>query len=342
MVKVAMIGYGGIAQSHKNAHLKFEAEGREKLVAVCDIDPEQVKRRIKINLEDAAEVAGGSFNVYVDYEEMLRNEEVDLVDICVPSFLHAKLACEMLERGYNVLSEKPMALNSADCERMLAAYDKARSNGKYLMIGQCLHFYGEYEYLKACIEDGRFGKVTSAVFQRLSGIPRWSWKNWYWDYDKAGGVITDMQIHDVDMARWLFGEPQWAECRASSKYTKFDCSHVALGYDFPVSCLGDWTLCGVKFSMSYRVGFEKASVILEGGKVTVYPADGSAAFDPECKHPNSGIAGEISYLLELIESGKENIKNTPVSAYNTIRLIEALRESAEADGKRVVPTFVAQ
>lgn len=342
MVKVAMIGYGGIAQSHKSAHLKFEAEGREKLVAVCDIDPEQVKRRIKINLEDAAEVAGGDFNVYVDCDEMLRNEDIDLVDICLPSFLHADTAIKMLGRGYHVLSEKPMALCSADCERMLAAWDRVKADGKYLMIGQCLHFYPEYEYLKACVDDGRFGKVTSAVFQRLSGIPRWSWQNWYWDYEKAGGVITDMQIHDIDMARWLFGEPEWAECRASSKYTKFDCSHVTLGYDFPVTCLGDWTLRGVKFNMSYRVGFEKASVILDGGKLTVYPADGSDPYEPEYRHPDAGIAGEISYLLDLIENGGENIKNTPVSAYNTIRLVEAIRESAEDGGRRVVPTFVQQ
>ena len=340
MVKTAMIGFGGIAQSHKNAHLQFEAEGREKLVAVCDIDPEQVKRRIKINLEDAPEVCGGHFNVYTDYEEMLRSEDVDLVDICVPSFLHAKIATEMLERGYNVLSEKPMALNSADCEMMLAAYEKAKKNGKYLMIGQCLHFYPEYEYLKACIDDGRFGKVTSAVFQRLSGIPMWSWQNWYWDYEKAGGVITDMQIHDLDMARWLFGEPEWVECRASSKYTKFDNSHVTLGYDFPVTCLGDWTLRGVKFNMSFRFGFEKASVILDGGKLTVYPADGSAAYEPDYRHPHTGIAGEVGYLLDLIENGGENVKNTPVSAYNTIRLVEAIRESAENGGRRVVPTFV--
>ena len=135
-------------------------------------------------------------------------------------------------------------------------------------------------------------------------------------YEKAGGVITDMQIHDIDMARWLFGEPEWAECRASSKYTKFDCSHVTLGYDFPVTCLGDWTLRGVKFNMSYRVGFEKASVILDGGKLTVYPADGSDPYEPEYRHPDAGIAGEISYLLDLIENGGENIKNTPVSAYN--------------------------
>ena len=51
-------------------------------------------------------------------------------------------------------------------------------------------------------------------------------------------------------------------------------------------------------------------------------------------------AGEVGYLLDLIENGGENVKNTPVSAYNTIRLVEAIRESAENGGRRVVPTFV--
>ena len=92
--------------------------------------------------------------------------------------------------------------------------------------------------------------------------------------------------------------------------------------------------------MSFRFGFEKASVILDGGKLTVYPADGSAAYEPDYRHPHTGIAGEVGYLLDLIENGGENVKNTPVSAYNTIRLVEAIRESAENGGRRVVPTFV--
>ena len=72
----------------------------------------------------------------------------------------------------------------------------------------------------------------------------------------------------------------------------------------------------------------------------VYPADGSEAYEPDYQHPNTGIAGEIDYLLTLIGNGGKNIKNTPVSAYNTIRLTEALRASAEAGGERMYPTFV--
>lgn len=331
MKNVAMIGFGGIAQSHKNAHLKFEEEGRERLVAICDITPEQFKKRIKINIDTGEETLGGNFRVYYDLETMLANEQIDLIDICLPSYLHAEYAIAMMERGYDVLSEKPMALNSADCEKII---DAMKRTGRRLMIGQCLRFYGEYEYLKQIVEEERYGKVTSAEFHRLSGTPMWSWENWYHDYNKAGGVITDMQIHDLDMARYLFGEPEFIECRANSKKVKFDVSHIVLGYDFPVTSIGDWTMQGRKFNSGYSIGFDNATVIMDNGKVTVYPADGSEAFEPEFRR-RGGIEGEIDYYLELLESGEENRKNPPESAAATIRLIEAARESAENGGIRV-------
>lgn len=91
--------------------------------------------------------------------------------------------------------------------------------------------------------------------------------------------------------------------------------------------------------MSFRFGFEKASVILDGGKRQFTPPT-DRSIRPDYRHPHTGIAGEVGYLLDLIENGGENVKNTPVSAYNTIRLVEAIRESAENGGRRVVPTFV--
>ena len=334
MVKTAMIGFGGIAQSHLKAHQSLEAAGLEKLVAVIDVTPEQFTKRIKINIDTGERSLAGDFHVYYDLEEMLSKEEIDLIDICIPSYLHAETAVTMLERGYNVLSEKPMALNSADCEKMIAAMKKS---GKRLMIGQCLRFYPEYQFIKDCIEDGRYGKVTSAEFRRISGTPLWSWQNWYHDYDKAGGVITDMQIHDLDMARYLFGEPAYVECHANSKKVKFDVSHVVMGYDFPVTSIGDWTFQGGKFAASYRIGFENATVVYEGGKVTVYPADlfnVSEPFEPELKG-RGGIYNEIAAMINFIETGAENTKNPPESAAATIRLIEAVRVSAEAGSIRV-------
>ncbi|MBO7375860.1 MAG: Gfo/Idh/MocA family oxidoreductase [Clostridia bacterium] len=331
MIRTAMIGFGGIAQTHKNAHLKFEREGREKLVAVCDVTPSQFEKRIKINIETGEPELGGNFKVYYDREKMFRENEIDLVDICIPSYLHADAAVDALSRGYDVLSEKPMALCSADCERILEAMKKS---GKRLMIGQCLRFYGEYVYLKEAVSDGRFGKVTGVLFQRLSALPKWSWQNWYQDFSKSGSVICDMQIHDLDMARYLFGEPEYIECRASTKNVKYDLSHISLGYPFPCTCIGDWTLNGTRFEHRYTVGFEKATLIMADGKVTVYPNDGSAPYEAEYRHV-SGIEGEIDYYLDLLESGKENTKNPPESAAATVRLVEAAWRSADLGGERI-------
>ena len=330
MIKVAMLGFGGIAQSHKNAHLKFEAQGREKLVAICDITPSQFKRRIKINIETGEETLGGNFHVYYDLEEMLKNEEIDLIDICIPSYLHAENAAKLLERGYHVQSEKPMALNPADCAKMLDAH---YHSGKQLMIGQCLRFYGPYVWIKEAIEDGRYGKVTSALFQRTSGLPRWGWENWFCDFNRAGGVITDMQIHDLDMARFLFGEPKYVECHANSKFVKYDVAHIALGYDFPVTSIGDWTTDGSKFAYMARIGFENATVFLDNGKITVYPTTGTP-IEPEYPHA-AGIEAEIDFYLDVLETGKENLVNPPSSAAKTIDLVAAALKSADADGARV-------
>lgn len=331
MINVAMIGFGGIAQSHKNAHLKFEKEGRERLVAICDIDPEQFTKRIKINIDTGEPVRDGNYNKYTDLDEMLAKEKIDLIDICLPSYLHAEYACRMMELGYNVQSEKPMALNSADCEKIIAVKNKT---GAKLMIGQCLRFYGEYQYLKKIVSEETFGKPTSILFQRLSAQPRWGYNQWYRDFNRSGSVICDMQIHDLDMARYLFGEPEYVECHASTKFVKYDYAAITLGYGFPVTSIGDWTLNGIKFQHHYRADFEKATVVMEAGKVTVYPADGSTPYEPEYPHV-SGIEGEIDYYLDLLESGKENTKNPPESAAKTIELVEACWKSADNGGARV-------
>ena len=331
MIRVAMLGFGGIAQSHKKAHMRLENEGREKLVAICDITPEQFTKRIQINIDTGEPAPDGDYHIYYDLDEMLKSEQIDVVDICIPSYLHADYAVKLLNMGYHVQCEKPMALNYADCLRVIEA---AKNSGRRLMIGQVLRFYSEYVYLKKVVSENTFGRPTSVLFQRLSALPAWSWQNWYQDFNKSGSVILDMQVHDLDMARYLFGEPRYVECHASTKFVRYDMAQISLGYDFPVLSIGDWTLNGKNFSSSYRVGFEKATLITEGGKVRVYPADCSEPYLADFPHYD-GMYSEIEYFLSLIESGMENSKNPPESAAETVRLVEAAWKSADMGGLRV-------
>ena len=332
MLKAVMIGFGGIAQAHKAGYLALEKEGKVKLTAVCDIRKEAFVGKVEINLKnDAAE--GGDFRCYTDFEEMLKNEErPDFIDICVPTFLHRDIAVSMLRKGYNVLCEKPMSLTYRDCLLMLEA---EKESGKQLMIAQCLRFFPSYRYLKEVVDDGRFGKVQSAFFSRLSAPPLWSWENWYMDPARSGGCLTDMHIHDVDMVRYLFGEPEAVSCRAASSV----CVNDSVQSDFyyggiPVTAVGDWTLSGMTFQASYRVDLEKATVVYENDVVTVYPKDGKEAFCPAMEGPN-GYTGEISYFCDVVSGKIRNDRNPASSAVRTVKLIEALRASVERNGERI-------
>ena len=333
MIRVAMIGFGGIAGSHKKAYLSLEKRGFDvKLVAICDTDPEAFKRRVTINIETGKETLGGDFRTYTDLEEMLKSEEIDLIDICLPTPFHCEYSINMLERGYNVLCEKPMSLTLENCKRMIDAKNKS---GKTLMIGQCLRFFPQYEFLKACVEDGRYGKPTMAHFDRLSGPPRWGWNNWYMKPELSGGVIYDLHIHDCDMIRWVFGEPKAFSAVAQSQNVHHDTAFITYYYEnLPVSAVADWSLKGLKFNDSYRVGFEKATVIYSGGEVTVYSKeDGSE--EKINLVSKAGIEGEIEYLIGCIEKGVGPERNTPESSARTVAIAQALLESADNMGKRI-------
>ncbi len=331
MVKVCLLGYGGIAHVHANGYALLEKAGKAKLVGVCDINPEVFTKKIAINISDDAGDHEVAFNKYTDLDEMLEKEQPDVVDVCLPTFLHKEKTLYLLSKGCHVFCEKPMALSYADTQEMLAAAEAA---GKKIMIGQCLHFFAEYDYLKELVTSGKYGKPISAFFQRVSAPPIWAWNNWYMDDKLSGGCIQDLHIHDLDICRYLFGEPHTVSCNTKDGFAKWDCAHSSLLFDggLMATVIGDWSMPNIPFESSYRVSFEKATVVDKAGAVMVYPVDGEP-FDPQLTFVD-GYAEEVSYFIDVI-AGAENVKNLPESAALSIKLIETLRESAAQGGKQI-------
>lgn len=332
MLNVALIGFGGITAVHRSAYAHLAEKGKARLVCACDTDPAAFEKKITINLGTTTE-AEKNIRFYTDLEEMLAKEEIDVADVCLPTFLHAEMTEKLLRRGYHVLCEKPMALTSVECGRMLRA---AKESGKELMIGQCVRFFPAYNYLKEAVGENRFGALLSAAFQRLSPPPLWGWENWFMNPARSGGCITDLHIHDVDVIRYIFGEPDAVSCRASTSICLYDSVHTSLFYgSAPVLAVGDWTMTGVPFEASYRVCFEKATVILAGGRVTVFPKDGTEPYQPEIPAAD-GYEAEIEYFCDVIAGDRENTKNPAVSAARTLCLIEHMRKSISKNGA-VIP-----
>lgn len=330
-VRVAMIGYGGIARSHNHGYRKLVEEGEPvRLVAVCDINEDQFKNQIGINIDTGATGLPADIHTYTDVDELLANEEFDMADICLPSFLHSKFAIKMLQAGKHVLSEKPMALSSQDCDAMIAA---AKEANRKLMIGMCLRFDECYLYLKDCIDSGKYGNLTHLFMERLSAIPAWSFENWFQDTQRSGGCILDMHIHDIDMVRFLLGEPKAVSTIALDQKVRWQVENTRMYYDGKIVTInGSWSESPTtRFTAGFRAGFEKATVISNCETVTVYPNEGDP-FTMEFPE-NHGIRVEIRTFIRQLMAGQiENGQNSPESARETVRVIEKMRESAALDG----------
>ncbi len=332
-IKAAIIGFGGIARAHAAGYRVLAAEGAPvRLCAVCDIDPRKFGGELKINVDTGNGEIPADCEMFTSVDEMLDGVDFDMADICLPTYLHKEYAIKMLKAGKHVLSEKPMALNYADCLEMIEA---AKAADRHLMIGQCLRFNARYSFLKECVEDGRYGKLRRLSMERLSALPTWGFEGWFQDPGRSGGCITDLHIHDVDMARYLLGEPKAVSTWADGTETKWQVQNTRLFYDgCTVTIDGSWDEAkGVPFKAGYRARFERAEVILDG-EIKVYP-DGGEAFEPELPKTHH-MAEEIRFLATLIlDPTAKNEKNPPESAAMTIRLIERLKESAE-DGAKTI------
>ncbi|MBE6554151.1 MAG: Gfo/Idh/MocA family oxidoreductase [Ruminococcaceae bacterium] len=333
MLKAALIGFGGIAKAHRKAFAKLEEEGIATLICAHDVNPEAFHKKITINIDSEAVECKEHINFYTDLDEMFEKEQVDFVDICVPSFLHSKITCDVLRRGYHVMCEKPMALSFEDCSTMIQT---AKENGKELMIGQCLRFYPAFDYIKTAIDDERFGKVIGAFFSRISEPPVWGWENWFMDPSRSGGCITDLHIHDVDIIRYLFGEPKSISCRASTSICIHDTVHTSFFYEnnTPITAIGDWSLKGIPFRAECRIDFEGATVTFDKNVLTVYPKNEEEPYVVPLPKIG-GHLGELEYFCRVISGEIANTKNPATSAATTVRLVEHMRKSADNGGERI-------
>ncbi len=315
MLRVGLVGVGGISRSHIPAWDKMEDV---ELVALCDIRPERMTEYT-------------DKHCYTDFKEMLDKENLDILDICLPTFLHADFACEAMNRGIHVLSEKPISLKLEDVERV---YDTAKKNNVRFMVAQVVRFWPEFEYLKNVYDTKKYGRLLSGSMCRLGTFPGWSWDNWMQDEKRSGFVPYDLHIHDLDYMVYAFGAPKSVK-DFRSKEADQDYIHAVYTYDdFFISVDCAWYAAPYAFRSGYRFQFEKAVLEYTGGKLTVYELGGKT-FTPGQEQTaeqseNAGIpttdayAIEIRYFTDCVEKGVDADKVKPEELETVINILNSL------------------
>ena len=191
MVKVGIIGCGGIANAKHMPSLKNLPN--VEMVAFCDIIEERaVKAKADFGTEDA--------KVYTDYKKLLEDKSIDVVHICTPNRSHSFITVDALESGKHVMCEKPMAINSAEAEKMLEA---AKRTGKKLTIGYQTRQNPEAQFLKQEALNGTFGEIyyAKATAIRRRAVPTWGvFLN---EYEQGGGPLIDIGTHSLDLTLWI-------------------------------------------------------------------------------------------------------------------------------------------
>lgn len=202
---------------------------------------------------------------------------------------------------------------------------------KKLMIGQCNRFSAAHLLLKEYVDNKTFGKVRNVLFTRFSTTPDWGWENWFLDAEKSGGAILDLHIHDIDYARFVFGEPDAVSCYTEDITSKKDVVHSRLIYkDFSTTAICDWSRKGMPFETICTIDFDDATVTRKGSVVTVAPRN-DKPYEPEITLVNYYKA-EIKEFVECVINGTEP-KNTPKDSALSVKLVNTLAESADKNGE---------
>ncbi len=191
-VRVGLIGLGSISYAHEAGYSEIEQEC--EIVALCDINEEEVNNRVEMH--------PGSKG-YTRYQDLLEDPKVDMVDIIVPHVLHYEIAKAALQKGKHVLVEKPITVLSAQGEELISL---AKQKGLKFSVAENTHFVNAYLKAEEILKQDLLGKIWS-VRTLIAGSEVYRIKDPNLWHGKApyGGVILDSSVHNFYLFKWLFG-----------------------------------------------------------------------------------------------------------------------------------------
>jgi predicted dehydrogenase len=336
MIRVGVIGLGMMGQTHLDVYAK---RPDVKVVAISDRDADRLsgKTRAAGNVEGQAQ---GAFDLsqarpYSEGMDLIKDKDVDLVDICLATPLHVEYAIAALKKGKHVLVEKPLARLAKDGQKLAKAAAKAKGLS---MCAMCMRFWPGWTFLKEAIDKQTYGPVLAASFRRLASMPPGAF---YANGELSGGAILDLHIHDADFVQFLFGLPDAVLSRGYTK-TSGQYDHVITHYLYEsgrgaplITAEGAWCMQPpFEFRMQYQVNFANATAVFDLLSATQLALYRNGQKETIPLDPRMGYEHEIAYFLDCINKGERPKTVTLEDAANAVALIEAEAKSI-ATGKPV-------
>lgn len=328
MVRVLLCGFGFMGRVHAGVLAQLPG-----VTVAGVVDP-----RGEAVLPELRDLCG-EVPVFPTTETALAGCTCDAVDICLPTDLHRQTAEMSLSAGKHVFCEKPLALTVPDAEAMVQAAQKA---DRQLMVGHCLRFWPEYEFLAELVRSREHGALVSLSLSRRNARPDYAVGDWVNNPQRCVGGALDMHIHDTDFVCHLLGTPRGVSARGVREATGWN--SIASTYDYGSSgplvfADGAWIYPpGWGFQMRFSTVFERAALdfdsradpalLLTAGKNPPQPV-------PLPHAGTDGYHGELAYFFSRLRDGLPVEISTGEQATESLRVTLAEIASA-ADGGRIV------
>ncbi|MFD5226373.1 Gfo/Idh/MocA family protein [Microbacterium sp. NPDC058342] len=308
---VGLIGAGGIANAHLPAWLDL---GFDVVVFSLADDAEPLVARY------------GGGRVVSTLDELFA--VADIVDICTPTHTHHPLALQALEYGLPTISEKPLARTLVEAEELVAKFEQAHVP---LFAAHVVRYFAEYAELHRSIEAGDIGKVGVQRHTRQGRSPQ---SGWYSDAPLSGGVLLDLMIHDIDVARWVAGDVVrvFARTRAvgASQTTHALLTHASGA----ISALtATWTTAPIEFRTVFDVAgsaglLSADSDVRRPFVATTAPVDEADTLLPRFDPLTSPYRAELADFVASVDSGRPP-RVSARDGLEAMRLADAIARSAD-------------
>lgn len=191
-IRIGIIGCGGISRAHARGYQNLT--DLFQVTATCDV--------VESNAIERGQQLGAK-NIYTDYKKMLKEADIDAVDICLPHDIHAEVAISALESGKHVIVEKPIATTLAEADDMVSTANKT---GLTLMVALNERYDSVHQHIKKMIDNGTLGKLLCIRIDHNQNVIM---PEGHWIRSRqrlGGGVLIGSGIHRVDLLRWFGGE----------------------------------------------------------------------------------------------------------------------------------------
>ena len=328
-MKIGILGAGMMGNAHINGFRSLRQKNAE-YTAVCDIDREKCEAFAK------------KFELipYTNLDDFLADKEIDLVDICLPSFMHEEFAVKVANAKKHFLVEKPIAFTLEAAKNI---YGAAEKNGVRIMTAQVLRFWPEYVRMKEIYESGEIGDLVTIYAARLGQMATWC--EWYKDPAKSGETLMNLTLHDIDFLHFMLGKPR-SVYSAGKKDAMNNYNDVMNIFKFAggVNVMVDGSLsmpAGYPFTMRMRVLGTKGALeftFISGENIgpestsslIMYkPNDGGKPVDVK-NYDAYGM--EVQYFVDCIIRGIPTETVSKESILDVLATVTAAKKSLE-DGK---------